>query len=200
MESLYSLPPQPGCGKNVGLVDQCYPATPSRRIGKSYLGHPLYLGPGVHACVECLVTSLVPAPRLPEVHAASEFPQHYEVGSADNVVLQRRGRKQGRIRFHRPYVGEQAQSLAHPQQTLLRAHFRSGVIVILRVSYGSEKHGVGSHAHLVRSCRIRVAGPVYCRRPYIGIPVYESVGIPGGDRVKHLHGLPYYLRADSTLR
>ena len=92
------------------------------------------------------------ATAVAEVDTAGELAHHQQVGALDALALERAGVEQRRARPHRAQVGEQPQTLAQAQQTLLRPWPARVGGVPPGPAHGRKQHGVGGRArvqHLV---------------------------------------------------
>ena len=112
---------------------------------EGHLEDTLNLGACVDVGVVGLVVVLI---LLAEIHAARELANNHEVGTLEQLVLERRLVQKAVEGGHRAHVGKEPQLLAHGKQTLLGAHLGCGVVVETWVANGGKQNGVGIHAGL----------------------------------------------------
>ena len=139
------LAPQARGLEHVRLVDRGDPAAPLARRLEGDPRDPLDLGDRVGAVV---VGAVAVAAALAEVDAPGQLAHHQQVGPLDPLPAQRAGLEQRLARPHRAQVGEQAESLAQPEQALLGARGVGVGGVPLRAPDRAEQDGVGRPARL----------------------------------------------------
>ena len=135
---------------------------------------------------------------LAEIHTARQLAQHHEVCPTNKFVLQRRLVQQTVEGCHWSHVGKESEFLTHGQQTCLRTDLGRWIEVVLQVTHSGKEHGVGTHTHLVRAVRIRVAHLVDGMGTTDGILVFKLVSALLGNRVEYSHALFHNLRADTV--
>ena len=153
------LAPQAGGLQHVGLVHDREVLPAPAGVVEGQAEDALDLGTGVDAGVIGRVPAVLPS-LLAEIHAAGEFPDAEEIGPVHEFGLQRGLVHEGLEGLHRTEVGVEPQLLADGQQSLLRPHFRRGVVVVFRVAHGAEQHGVARHAEGMRLGRIGIPAAV----------------------------------------
>ena len=161
---------------------------------KGHLQDTLNLGTSVDIGIIGFVVVLI---FLAEIHTARQFTDNHEVGSTQQFIFQRRLVQQTVEGSHRTDIGKESEFLAHGQQTGLWTHLGRRVVVILKVTNGSEEHSVGTHTNLVGGVRIRVAHLVDGVGTTNGTFVFKLVSALLGNSVKHSHTLFHDLRTDT---
>ena len=154
----------------------------------------LNLGAGVDIGIVGHVVVLV---LLAEIHAAREFAQHHEIGSTDDLILQRRLVQQTVEGDHRAHIGIESQFLTHGQQARLRADLGRRIVVVLQVADGSEEHRISAHADLMGRVGIRIAHGLDGMGATDGLLVFKLVTTLGCHSIEHSHTLLHDLGADS---
>ena len=191
---LGDLAPQTAGGQHVGLVDDGQVLVALHGHLETEFQDALDLGTGVDIGIVGHVVVLM---LLSEVHAAREFAQHDEVGTADEFILQRRLVEQTVEGDDGTHVGIEAQFLTHGQQTGLGTDLGRWVVVELQVADGSKEHGIGTHTHLVGAVGIGISDGLDGMGATDGLLVFKLMSTLGGYRVEHSDTLFHNLGADT---
>ena len=160
--------------------------------------HPFDLPDGIGAGIEGACALLVTALRATEIDAARQFAHADEIRTANHLRPERRTVGQRVEQRHGAQVGKQPQRLAHPEQTLLGAHLRSGIVVVFGVADGSEQHGVRRKADGMRLVGIGVARGVDGRSAHQRRLIRDFMSEPGRHTVQHLGSLGDDLGTDAV--
>ena len=137
---------------------------------------------------------------LTEVHAARQLTDHHEIGTFQQLVLQRRLMQQTVKGSYRTHVGKQSQLLAHGEQALLGTHLCCRVVVVFQIADSGKQHGVSTHTGLVGSLRIRVAHGIDSRSAYQRLLVRELMAELLGNSIHHSNTLLHNLGTYSVAR
>ena len=154
----------------------------------------LHFRAGVIVGVVGLVVVLI---FFTEIHAAGELANAHEVGSVDELILQRTLVKQALEGLHGTDVGKQSELLAHGKQSLLGTHLGRWVVVELGVADRCKEHGIGLLADIVGLLGEGIAHLVDGMRTADGFRVTHFMTELLGNSRHHGHALFHNLRADT---
>ena len=137
---------------------------------------------------------------LTEIHTSGEFTDNHEVGSAQQLFLQRRLMQQAIEGGNWAHIGIESQLLAHSQQSRLGPHLCRRVVIVLQIAHGSKEHGIGSHAGLMGSFGIRVTNSLDGMGTTDGLFVSKMMAALCSNGIEHGNALLHDLRAYTVAR
>ena len=164
---------------------------------KGYLQYANNLRTGIDVSIKSLVVVLI---FLTKIHTASQLTNHHEVGTLEQFLLQRRLMQKTVECSYRTYVGEEAQLLAHSQQTRFWTHLCRRVVIIFQVAYSSKQHSVSLHTYLMSHLWIWVTHHLHGVSSYECLFIFELMSVFFSYSIQHGYTLFHNLGTYSIAR